>query len=370
MSRVRYCGGMKKIGGLEIPETLDEEFGPEISRALKGAVRSGVPPEGLHVAARWWQLETHLRRLTYIESRAAFGPEWIDMLASRAIVRLDGARSQRYMPSPDDSDPVAFLDTFDLFDVITTWWEELFASDVGLDLAVWKGRVAELRPIRNRIAHCRRPHVNDADRIEQLLRDLEDGANRAYRSYVQFVDPGEHRSDPIVEDWVHRHRTDARRLIGHGADNKGIRFDLLYTVRPWASISDNQPLSETPGVFWVMAVSLDSDQRHLVVDDYWANRRVQDVLHLIGHAICPDANTLYVTFPAVGDPQAVSDAIGACFETVFRESRMGAPSRPYSARQRGLSGVQLDSRLDAGELLSVLTGLWPENRFSYFGASS
>jgi hypothetical protein len=48
--------------------------------SIEAAVDHGVPAESLAFYARWWQLETWLRQLMYLEFRAKWGIAWIDHL--------------------------------------------------------------------------------------------------------------------------------------------------------------------------------------------------------------------------------------------------------------------------------------------------
>lgn len=90
---------MKDVAGAQIPETLDEQLGQQVASALWSATKSGVPAETLRVAARWWQLETYLRTLAYIELRADRGPDFENVFDERVQNRVAKARSHEYMAS-------------------------------------------------------------------------------------------------------------------------------------------------------------------------------------------------------------------------------------------------------------------------------
>jgi hypothetical protein len=255
------------------------------------------------------------------------------------------------------------LDVFDLFKVIEDRWS-LFQAGIGIPQQVWAGRAMELRSIRHRIAHCRRAHLDDRQRIEQLLSDLEGGADQALRAYVKLYRPDADLKDDIVEDWVRMRHSAAARLIDHGRRNKGIDFSLACTRRPWAPPPE-PAVTNTPGWMWVLEAHLELDRRHLFIDDYFSESGVQASLPWIGHIIQPDSTTVYVTFPAVGDAEAISDAIGRCFEAVFTASRPGSDPgvvrHPWRRKTR-----DLDPRVDAEGLLSVLTCLNDDDPISYF----
>jgi hypothetical protein len=86
---------------------------------------------------------------------------------------------------------------------------------------------------------------------------------------------------------------------------------------------------------------------------------------MAGHIIQSGTGLLAVTIPAVGDPAAISDAIGGFFEAVFYASTVGGGGRhPW---RRG--APELDPRADADGLLAVISGLNDDDAVSIFSAS-
>ena len=337
-------------------------LGEKNQKRLIIGVENGVPPEALVVSARWWQLETYLRLLVYIQLRALLGPRWSDSLSKPAVDRADAARALAYMKSADDAHPLAHADVGVLFRLIEDYWDQC-QHGIGLPLEVWKGRATEIRPIRHRIAHCRRPHLDDVERVEQLLRDLDAGANRAIRSYVDWREVGVDLNDPIAKDWRHLEHEVARRLVPHGKRSKGIWFSLQASRLPWAPTAER--ITGTPGYFWVMSVHLDH-QRHVYIDDYWADANVQSVLDRAAHIIQPSPYQLNVTLPAVGDPKEISDAIGEFFEAVFSTAQFGESEQVRHPWRR--THPDLDPRVDAEGLLSIVSGLNAESPLTVFDA--
>jgi len=321
-----------------------------------------VPFDALVVAARWWQLEAYLRRLVYIELRALLGPEWTGPLKAEALKRMSKAQAVAYMGSADDGDPLAHTDVGTLFAVVEQQWEQC-GPGIGLPEKVWQGRVDELRSIRHRIAHCRRPHSDDVDRLEQTLRDLEPAANRELRSYTTWLVPSDDLDDPIVDAWQRGNHPVYQRLVPHGQDIKGIDFYLRVSVRPWANRGTGA-ITGSPGYYWVLMVVL--HERHLFVDDYLREYHVVKNLPLIGHVIQTDSRFLYVTFPAVGDPVEISDAIGECFEAVFNAANYGYGD--INQVRHPWNREQLDSQVDAQGLLAIVSGLDTDDPLTIFAA--
>jgi hypothetical protein len=87
----------------------DHEAEPDLSR-LTDAVRWGVPLPAIELYSRWWQLETWLRQLVYVELRAKEGINWESLVPS--IKQNRSARDARapYMGTSDQDNPFAYLD--------------------------------------------------------------------------------------------------------------------------------------------------------------------------------------------------------------------------------------------------------------------
>lgn len=164
----------------------------------------------------------------------------IDELAERDL-------DNRYMPSPDATNLLAYLDAGKLFGLVGDPKVWPLVAPVLMKQARWEGTTDELRAIRNRIAHLRRPHHDDRRRIEQTLRDLEPGARIALEAF--------NRQHPVPTDaggvataWVEGRHPEAQRLIAHAASRYDIDFRLDYSVRPSASVPAEGPLLGHAGV--------------------------------------------------------------------------------------------------------------------------
>ncbi|MBV9142357.1 MAG: hypothetical protein JO115_15835 [Pseudonocardiales bacterium] len=174
----------------------------DVANTLSAVLNSGdIPPRALALYARWWQLETWLRTLTYVELRSRDGLDWGSNLDPQAESRRRKDKQYEYMASPDWDDPLAYLDASRLLQLIDDNWK-LF-EPVLPTREVWAGRKAELLSIRNRIGHRRRPHRDDLRKLEQTLRDLEHGAFQAVTAYNRLWDIDRlDQADPIVS-WSH-----------------------------------------------------------------------------------------------------------------------------------------------------------------------
>lgn len=282
----------------------------------------GVPGYASALHARWWQLETWLRSLAYVELRSKFGSSWTKQVSEKALRYARNEARLAYMPSPDAELVLAYLDVYDLFDLIGEHWDLFEASLIDAD--VWQGRTKELRQIRHRIAHCRRPHVDDLSRIEQCLRDLEHGAFRAVTDFNNQRQPDPDLDDPIVAAWVREEHPDARRLIKHAAQNYEVHFRLVYSRRPWSQgRRTGTRITGSLGYLWHAVFLIRADG--FEVADLWNDHDISrpatrnNIVYL-----CTDSpQSVDISFAAVDDPKRVADSIGDCFDSVLNASRIG-----------------------------------------------
>lgn len=345
-----YDISMSRLRRTDPDAFLSKQLGERNRNSLNSAIDFGVPPASLALLARWWQLETYLRQLLYIQLRALDGTDWQARL-KKSLTRIERANQSSYMGSPDDQHLLAHVDVTDMFTIIDELWVQC-SHGIGIPQGAWKAKIDEIKPIRHRLAHCRRPHSDDVDRVEQLLRDLEPGAQEALRSFTSWHESGSIRpnpADPVVVDWVDCQHSDANRLVEHG-HSKGISFSLLATQLPWAEPSAT--VTGTPGCFWVMYVNLHG--WHLYIDDYVTNRSVQNLMPVASHIVQTSPTDLAVILPAVTEHKLLSDTIGGLFDAVFTESMPGDDAvsvrHPWRRRQE-----VLDPRIDAAGLLAVLS---------------
>jgi hypothetical protein len=185
----------------------------EIRHSISVPWDYGMPPTATALYGRWWQLETWLRSLVYVELRAAYGKGWAAQLPAHSEKRRSKDDAFDYMATPDGQAQLAYADAAALFEIIDANWQYFEGSLI--ERAVWAGRTVELRSIRNRIGHCRRPHADDLSRLEQTLRDMEKGAFRAVSALNRQSIPEKRGRDPLVRDWIDQRHADAQRLEPH-----------------------------------------------------------------------------------------------------------------------------------------------------------
>jgi hypothetical protein len=288
--------------------------------SLSTVWRMGVPAEATALYGRWWQLETWLRQLIYMELRARDGMGWAAALPASAEYREAKDRRHTYMATPDAQARLAYLDLSPLLDLLEEHWP-LFADSL-IDQAVWSGRTIELRNIRNRIGHCRRPHPDDLPRLEQTLRDLDAGTFRAVAAFNRQYGPARELADPVVEAWVRDQHTAAARLVGHADRQYEVRFALHFSRRPWADPpAAGSPISGRVGYLWHAMWHVRSG--FVDLRKFWEDSHLTSHRDLIVFVCASGPGSVEVSFAAVDDPQAVADAIGNCFDALLHSLRRG-----------------------------------------------
>lgn len=321
-----------------------------VRTAMSVAWRNGMPPASSALYARWWQFETWLRSLIYVELRAAFGPEWIGKLPRHSEKRQQGEEAFRYMATPDAQALLAYTDAAGLLEIIDTNWD-LFQPAL-VERAVWTGRVVELRNIRNRIGHCRRPHPDDLARLEQTLRDLEGGAFRAAAAFNRQFRTSEDWDDPVVEAWIRRSHETAERLIHHARRQYEISFDLNWSFRPWVNhIGSNGPVESKAGYIWHAHWHMRGRGMHL--RRFWEDDALDPWRDSILMVCATGPGSFEVSFAALEDPRATADTIGACFDlAIHHQARGDLPDEVY--KRWAEMHADLDPRVQTHSAWSIV----------------
>jgi hypothetical protein len=324
-------------------ESDDEQawLTPLLEETLSVATPGWLPDASVALYARWWQLETWLRDLIYVELRALRGSEWVEAVRL-AVKRQELDAEFTHMAGPDNANPLAYLDYSQLLEIIDANWKQFGYALVRK--SSWDGRQDDLRQIRHRIGHMRRPHRHDLNRLEQTLNDVERGVFAACLSYNDgwTPDPDEH-DDAVTTGWVAGEHLDAQRLITHAEGQYGVRVRVSVSKRPWAS--QVATLDGASGYLW----HADFYLRHRSIDlpDLWRDIARSPVIRRLTHLGTDDPNHLRFTFSA-GDPaESIADAIGSAFDHVLMNLAFpGADFVEWNAYQRRARA--LDWRIQSG----------------------
>jgi Swt1-like HEPN len=350
----------------------DWDRAPDATKfSIEAAVNLGVPVDALAFYARWWQLETWLRQLVYLEFRAKWGIGWTDHLTPKridnprftAVGRLkDDHVKNAYMATPDATAVMSYVDVGVLFMLIDENWA-LFEPCLPTKNR-WDGWVDELQEIRHRSAHCRRPHRDDLTRIELVLRNLETGAFRSLESHnVRGQMADLKADDPVVRGWIEKHHPDAH-LVDHAdhAYDMSIRFE--WSKRPWATWKKREPVTGREGFFIHAVYHLRSG--HTTPARLWAS--LDEPNSLVGHSLVylliDSPYGPEFTFAAVDGDEIVNDSIARATHGVLYARRGGEPPADWMNNWTDLA-ASLDHRVLVNSALNIAS---PDTKFAVFAA--
>jgi hypothetical protein len=266
-----------------------------------GTVRE-LPERVLETYVRLWQLEIWLRRMIYIEFRAAFGDEWENhIVAQRAENYRRADDSLTYMPTPE-VELLSYSMFSDVCSTIENKWEYFLHYLPPKD--IWKTKLIEIRQIRNRVAHFRYGHRDDLQRTLQLLRDIDQGFWKFCTSYNKtfpILPPSE---DPVIAKFIHLEQFPYQKVGDNNWARIGIAdpaawFSLTIEIisRAWTSKNISFPIEGKQGFFYNIVI-VGRQQRYFDYRRYFNDTKVlhKHFVHLIPDIL---SSSLRVTIPSV-----------------------------------------------------------------------
>ncbi|MFG2065064.1 Swt1 family HEPN domain-containing protein [Micromonospora sp. NPDC048871] len=288
----------------------------KVASSLESAWNCGVPPVAQALHGRWWQLETWLRSLVYVELRARFGDSWLEQVPERARSLARSEARLTHMTSPDSDLILAYADLSHLFEIIERHWD-LFESSL-IQQEVWKGRIRELKQVRHRIAHFRRPHADDLARVEQTLRDLDAPAVRAMRYYNDRYELDYGHEDPVAQKFWGEDRRLAR-LVRHADRSYSIVTRLCFSRRPWARpVQDVSLITGEPGYLWHARFYLGA--RGVIPRQLWLDEELAPAREGLIF-LCLDGSTVTdFAFSALSSPDSLAISVEASLRSVMSSS--------------------------------------------------
>jgi hypothetical protein len=286
--------------------------------ALTAAAACGQPSQSIALYVRWWQLETWLRDLIYVELRARDGVNWADS-AKAALGRQNQDAEFTHMASTDGPNPLAYLDYSQLLAIIGDQWD-LFGYAL-INRPSWDGRQDDLKRIRHRIGHMRRPHSDDLNRLEQTLRDLERGTFLALSAYNDpYYLEGDSFDDPVTRGWVAGEHPTAQLQLAHAARQYDTVLEVTYTKRDWAKPLDESGPNGRPGYFWHVNISIGASRR-FNMDGFWRGLLETPAAPYLVHALVDDPWDVTYTFATVDDGDEIANSIASILSGTLTHSR-------------------------------------------------
>lgn len=284
----------------------------------------GLPNQVLQTYARLWQLETWLRQMVYVEMRALHGNAWADDIRG-ALKPKEADKRLTHMPTTE-VDVLSYTLFSVLLGAIADHWD-LFEPYLP-PKSIWQAKLEEVGQIRHRVAHFRRGHEDDLQRVIQLLRDIDRGMWRFCTSYNDAIPVLPQSDDPIVAHFLDLDPlpygpTADGAWARYGFVGRDVRFSVTINVlvRSWAKWT--KPFVGTAGFIYDVMVYA-RGQQHFNYKALLAD--FPDVApHLIHVCLDSARKAFRVTIPAVLGfdiiVHIVNRVIAACQNNVWRGFR-------------------------------------------------
>lgn len=274
---------------------------------------TGQNPELLKGYCIVHQIENWFRELVYLELKAHFPLNWWEIACKeldRSKVRgitaersLKADKAHPHMSTPE-TDPLWFLSFDSLLRIIFDQKLWPIFHPYLTTKQILRAKLEEIRPIRNRIAHCRSLHADDLDRLEAFVRDVDQGFWKFCTSYNNSRPIiAELKNDPVYKSFASRECITYAQVasgtwarIGmHQCTNLCLMVD--YIVRPSASRGNRSKITMWKGAAYDVTFFKRGQHSYL---DYRKILRTTQPVHDKALHIFLDAfqKTLRVTFPA------------------------------------------------------------------------
>jgi hypothetical protein len=202
--------------------------------------------------------------MVYVELKAKYGNDWADHVKGTDDRHKDKDKSLTHMPTPEVT-KLSFILFSNLTQTIADEWS-LFSPYLPPE-KIWEARIEEVKQIRNRVAHFRKGHRDDNQRIVQLLRDIDSGMFQFCTSLNQYLYKfSEDLSDPIIQAFEPLNPYIRREYTNHTFANRlEVRFDIIS--RHWSTKpKDFNGVIGKPGFFYDLRIQAITDKSFRYID--------------------------------------------------------------------------------------------------------
>ena len=202
-------------------EEASDRFDDILRSEAQADAACRLPGEVLSMYARLWEFETWLRMMVYVELRARYGDDWEPHLPNEGNTGGAQSRDERlsHMPTLGRL-PTSYMQLSRILSTVSDQWN-LFSAFLP-PREIWTAKVEEVLQVRHRIAHFRKGHKHDADRLAQLLRDLDPGFWLFCLSYND------------TDRWYPEDDAVTREVASHETAHDKVRLHLARSTRPWS----------------------------------------------------------------------------------------------------------------------------------------
>lgn len=325
---------------------------------------TAAPSERLSTYARLWQLETWLRSMVYVELRACYGDDWKSHLQGASEKSYDQDRELSHMPTPEHL-PTSYMQLGGILKTISCEWR-LFEQFLPLK-QIWDAKIVEVKQIRHRIAHFRLGHRRDANRVEQLLGDIDQGFWHfctSYNSRNPVLPPAR---DPVMAHFLHLDPFPWRETqsgqwarFGTADPNLLVSVSIDISCRPWLESPSVEGAAGSAGYLYDATLGT-RDLRSFDYSYFLATTKHvhSSLCHIHLDDLC---GALRITVPAILGAKMVSDIID-CFVKAAEQSLRPAHQSLTSDGVGGYAGYETKIDLFAKKKPEYILG--PSNPLSF-----
>lgn len=279
---------------------MNDRSDEPVSQPEQRPTVSGLSERVLDTYARLWQLETWLRRMVYVELRALKGDDWAAGIEKQKVEEVQKSDKRLTHMTTPEQDLLSYSQFSQLRQIVR---ENRQLFDPFLPPKnQWEAKTEEVEHIRHRIAHFRSISEDDPRRVEQLLRDIDQGFWRFCTSYNDIHPVLPQTDDPVVAHflpldllpWAEVQKNQWAR-VGHIDPGETFGMTVEASCRPWAARA--KPVAGKSGLLYDVTLYT-RRSRHL---DYSRLLPLTRDLHAHFVYVCLDhhATDIRLTIPAV-----------------------------------------------------------------------
>lgn len=335
-----------------------------------------IPPERLSTYSRLWQLETWLRTLVYVELRARYADTWQSHLKNTSPRAQEKDDELTHMPTRE-SLPISYMQLRDLLATISSHWR-LFQPYLP-PKPIWTAKLSEISQIRHRIAHFRLGHKHDAHRVEQLLRDIDQGIWEFCTSYNSSMAVLPQSNDLVIRNFLHLDpfpwsEVEPNKWVRIGSAPPDLVISATFEVmrRPWLKSRAPKQVSGKYGYLYDVTLAARNSRRF----DYslFLNNTKSVHQRLCHICLANFSDIIRFTIPTSLGREDIIDIIQTLIEAAQYSVRPGRDSfvfeKPSETGSRQLNMVDTFAEKWPEYVLgpsNPLTFLGPDMPCSFFG---
>lgn len=200
-------------------------------------IAQNLPQDRLLLYGLLWEFEIWLREMVYVELMARYGADWSKHIEGDQKRAQAGDSRLAHMPTRERL-KLSYILFSQLQKTVSKHWrlfrEYLPPKDI------WKAKLSEIDQIRNRVAHFRRGHPDDINRVRQMMKDVDQGFWRFCTSYNNTIPIADPRKDIVARTFAHLDpfpwtevQPNAFARIGHAPDDLVMQVTVDVLRRPW-----------------------------------------------------------------------------------------------------------------------------------------